>query len=354
MSMGITGTTTFTEIYQQRTNEGGSLKDVDGGKHLRFKDDSLYTHDSANGHSLGFIGRAKRHHEAVKTIKASIDQELGPGQGNALFKKLGLSNQKITVDQLQLLRTEVEELKRIEPFVPKGMELKPTKSGDYSGQVTLTWDKEHVTEMRGLIDDIQNAKLVPDKPLTEQFMRDVDRDTILLHKGTPDSEEVQKLDGILENLGLHESDSRRLTSRNAVGEMTSFTDGDRNVCENLSRFLQQDIWSSMITRVYRMENEEGNVLRPYVDLGNCQRAYDVYKDGDNFVIDFHWHSPIKGLTDSGTHVQLLSESGQTLDMSMRLTIPREALESGQLQQYQITDGPHATVNLTYKSTDQIF
>jgi len=370
MSMGITGSTTFSQIYEQRTNESGGLKDVDGGKHLRFKDDSLYTHEG-NSHGLNFIGRAKKHQEAVKTIKASIDRELGPGSGDYLFKQLGLSSRKITVDKLELLRGEVEFIKEATPFVPKGTNLTLTESGDYTGQAELTWTDHDVSELKRLFGEARNAPLDNTGVVTKQFMTDVNRDTIRLHDGPPKTdkelhyeESNQALSKNLMALGLSgkspevvEQEVSKLTEDTAIEKMMAYTTSTKEknvVCQNLSRFLQQDIWSSMMTRVYQMENEAGDKLRPYVDLKNCDRAYDVYKDGDNYVIDFSWHSPVTGFTNDTTLGQRLTETGHTLDMTMRVTISREDLESGNLTGLELTKGPRATVNLTYKETDTIF
>jgi hypothetical protein len=226
--MGITGTTTFTEIYQQRTTEGGSLQNLEGGKHLRFKDDNLYTHDSGKPHGLNFIERAKKHQEAVKTVKASIDRELGPGQGDLVFKSLGLSNRKITVDQLERVHGEVERLKDIGKFAPEGITLKRTETG-YQGRVELTWDQDQLNEMHDLMKDIKKSPMSKDGLcVSEQFMTDVDRIAKRLHKGSlRDEEGLQILNENLKESGVIDEPlvqgPDKLTKDTAVREMMTYT-----------------------------------------------------------------------------------------------------------------------------------
>lgn len=108
---GGTGGTKFSEIYQQRTADGGALKGLDGEKHLRFKGgDTLYTHDSNKRHSLHFMDRASKHSAAAGAVKQAIDNELGAGAGDKIFKSLGL-NKKVTIDGLGRISSQVNAAK---------------------------------------------------------------------------------------------------------------------------------------------------------------------------------------------------------------------------------------------------
>jgi hypothetical protein len=251
--------------------------------------------------------------------------------------------------------------------------LKPTETG-YQGRLELTWNDEQMTEMRNLLDDIKDAPMSKQGyPVTEQFMTDIHRDTIRLHDGPPKTdkelhyeESNRVLNKNLEELGLSdespELDNKgppKLMKDTAVEKMMTYTgstEEDSNVCQNLSRFLQQDIWSSMMTRAYLVENESGERLLPFIDQASIERSYDVYKDGENYVIDMRWHSGISALTNNSTLTRRESETGHTLDMSMRLTIPRDNLKGDPtkpLTSYEILKGPTAALNLNYSENDVV-
>jgi hypothetical protein len=330
--MQVDDATTFTQIYQQ-TQAGGEFANASAEKHLRLsKARGLHLKREDKGSGIHVIERAEKHKKAAEAVKRAIDKELGPGKGETVFKRLRLS-QPVSVGDLSAIKQQVDVMTPLKPVLPAAVQLQPVSKQPalLEGRLEHTMAQSDLPGLRANLD-----RKVAASKRDAQFLKDYHRAEITL---------VDK-DGSRTLPAMPGNDMEALTSVNWIAGK------GLEVSSHLCAFLNQSAFNAMNEEFSRtFANANGDKTIPMIgrpsDPNEKNQKITVTSHRDHFTLDFRLNSPLSGLSKDRTILNLQNSQPNTIEMSMQLEISRTDLETGHLDQYQITRPPTVSMQLVF-------
>lgn len=342
--MGVTPTTTFSDIYSTFRPTGG------GGDSHRIRFDNvkgLYTSQKGSTAKIEdlFGGnrlqqRDQKRQSGASEIQQAIARE-HPQHAQAIFTKLGQDHPGIDLTQ-GVRRRDLEAIQSTinavlyEPLtkaaVPQSVQLGLGAYGSarLSGEAQAPFSNGSQQKTKQYMDDNLGDMADPTKhktlnapgmpPVIEQFMRDVDRSEIRLGKK------------LLQGTGG--TDPR--------AQLRSFTGNDQ-VAFNLSKMVTQHMTTALTVGVRDdLVNENGDRLMPRIGNPVGDNAKNqlitVTKQGNDYLIDYEVHAQLNGFTGGGKTIDT-DPNLSTVRMSMQVRISSQDLQQGNVTSYQVTKPP---------------
>jgi hypothetical protein len=331
--MRVDGATTFSQIHQQ-LQPGGEFDGAPVGKHLRLSDKGgLHLKNADKGSGIHFMTRAEKHKEAVRAIKQSIDNDLGPGKGEAVFKNLKLSSSMVSVGDLHAIKQQVDIMTPLKPVLPAAVELGrvPGQPGLLQGRLDHAMGPGELTSFRRNFDHKLQASQQNGQFLKDYFRAEI---TLVDHTGSQ-MLPTKPGDDVAALMGLNRIAGKSLQTSS-----------------NLGAFLNQSAFNAMneeLGRAFANVNGDEPTLiigRPR-DENEKNQKITVTAQRDEFIIDFQLSSPLKGFDKNGTMLNLDNGQANTIEMGMQVRISRDDLENGRLDQYRITQPPTASMRMVF-------
>ena len=331
--MQVTNATTFRQIHAE-FNAGGEFANAPAGKNLRLNTASgLHVHRDDKGSGIHFMKRAEKHEGAVRALKTAINNELGPGAGDTVFKNLGIKG-AVSVGDMTAIKGEVDRLATLRPVLPaQGFELAPVR-GDPSlvaGSFEHTMGTADVGAFRQKLDhnlNLYDRAAHPLADVTDQFVKDFSRMNIRLVEGR-------------QSVDVPNGAGEGAEARQALAD---FTGNDATATRALSNFLTQTAFNTMHGELGELMRSADNrtvnvgIASPGAD-GPKNQTVTASMDGPNHVlIDYKLDTGVSGLAGNGKMLDLSAQGESRLTATMQVRVATADLAAGRLD-YQITSPP---------------